>query len=111
DTSDGSGAPQQQKRKVTLLYKVEEGVCDQSFGIHVAELVRFPEKVVNMAKRKADELEDFTSKHEGQAVKYEKEDVEQGSALLKEVLLKWKQECAGKDWSKEEMVSKMRELV
>jgi DNA mismatch repair protein MSH2 len=99
------------KREVTLLYKVEEGVCDQSFGIHVAELVRFPEKVVNMAKRKADELEDFTSKHEGQAIKYEKEDVEQGSALLKDVLVKWKEACEGKNLSKEEMVSKMRELV
>ncbi|KUJ10688.1 DNA mismatch repair protein msh-2 [Mollisia scopiformis] len=99
------------KREVTLLYKVEEGVCDQSFGIHVAELVRFPEKVVNMAKRKADELEDFTSKHEGEAISYKKEDVEEGSALLKEVLLKWKEECEGKDLSKDEMVSKMRELV
>ncbi|KAE8450010.1 MutS-like protein [Mollisiaceae sp. DMI_Dod_QoI] len=99
------------KREVTLLYKVEEGVCDQSFGIHVAELVRFPEKVVNMAKRKADELEDFTNKHEGQAISYEKEDVEEGSALLKEVLLKWKQECEGKNLSKDEMVSKMKELV
>ncbi|KAF4628976.1 hypothetical protein G7Y89_g9175 [Cudoniella acicularis] len=99
------------KREVTLLYKVEEGICDQSFGIHVAELVRFPEKVVNMAKRKADELEDFTSKHEGQAIKYGKEDVEEGSALLKEVLLKWKAECVGKELSKEEKIEKMRELV
>lgn len=99
------------KRAVTLLYKVEEGVCDQSFGIHVAELVRFPEKVVNMAKRKADELEDFTSKHEGQAVKYGKEDVEEGSALLKDVLMKWKEACEGKDLSKEEKIGKMRDLV
>ncbi|KAH7382822.1 DNA mismatch repair protein msh-2 [Cadophora sp. MPI-SDFR-AT-0126] len=99
------------KREVTLLYKVEEGVCDQSFGIHVAELVRFPEKVVNMAKRKADELEDFTSKHEGQAIKYGKEDVEEGSAMLKDVLLRWKLECEGKDLSKEEMTTKMLELV
>ncbi|PVH88009.1 DNA mismatch repair protein msh-2 [Cadophora sp. DSE1049] len=99
------------KREVTLLYKVEEGVCDQSFGIHVAELVRFPEKVVNMAKRKADELEDFTSKHEGQAIKYGKEDVEEGSALLKDMLLRWKEECEGKDLSKEEMTTKMLELV
>lgn len=99
------------KREVTLLYKVEDGVCDQSFGIHVAELVKFPEKVVNMAKRKADELEDFTSKHEGNAIDYNKKDVEEGSALLKEVLVKWKEECDGKELSRDEMVGKMRELV
>jgi DNA mismatch repair protein MSH2 len=101
------------KREVTLLYKVEPGICDQSFGIHVAELVRFPEKVIRMAKRKADELEDFTGKHEqnGLGVGYNKEDVEEGSARLKEVLVKWKDEVKGRNMSKEEMVQKMRELV
>jgi DNA mismatch repair protein MSH2 len=103
----------EQKREVTLLYKVEPGICDQSFGIHVAELVRFPDKVVRMAKRKADELEDFTGKHElnGLGVGYSKEDVEEGSARLKEVLVKWKDEVQGGSMSKEEMVAKMRELV
>ncbi|KAL2045615.1 hypothetical protein N7G274_002043 [Stereocaulon virgatum] len=99
------------RREVTLLYKVEEGVCDQSFGIHVAELVRFPEKVVNMAKRKADELEDFSTKHEASAIKHSKDDVEEGSALLKEMLVQWKKETEGQDMSTEEQVSKMKELV
>ncbi|KAL8909214.1 MAG: hypothetical protein Q9207_000388 [Kuettlingeria erythrocarpa] len=99
------------RREVTLLYKVEPGVCDQSFGIHVAELVRFPQKVVNMAKRKADELEDFSTKHESGAIKHTDEDVEEGSRMIKEVLARWKTETAGKGMSKQEQTVKMRELV
>lgn len=40
------------ERKISLLYKVEPGVSDQSFGIHVAELAHFPENVIKVNRDK-----------------------------------------------------------
>ncbi|EME42400.1 hypothetical protein DOTSEDRAFT_54773 [Dothistroma septosporum NZE10] len=99
------------RREVTLLYKVVPGISDQSFGIHVAELVRFPQKVVNMAKRKADELEDFSGKREVVKVQASKDEVEQGSKMLKEVLRKWKVQVEAESLSKEEQIQRMKDLV
>lgn len=42
---------------VTLLYEVKDGKSDQSLGVHVAKLSMFPDKVVHLAKRKADHIE------------------------------------------------------
>ena len=105
------GDTNKERREVTLLYKVEDGVCDQSFGIHVAELVRFPQKVINMAKRKADELEDFSTKHDENYVSHSKQDVEEGNVLLKEILAQWKQETNDQNMSKEDQVAKMKALI
>lgn len=99
------------RREVTLLYKVVPGISDQSFGIHVAELVRFPQKVVNMAKRKADELEDFSGKHEDVQIRASKEEVEEGSKMLKEILIRWKEQVEAEGLGQEEQVQRMKDLV
>ena len=45
--------------KLTMLYKVEEGVIDRSYGIHVAQMLKFPQEVLDEAKKLADQLENF----------------------------------------------------
>ena len=116
DAAMADGGNNSSRREVTLLYKVVPGISDQSFGIHVAELVRFPPKVVAMAKRKADELEDFSGKHSdggetSQAAAASKEEVEAGSAMLKAVLQQWKREVESEGLGKEAQVARMRQLV
>eukprot|EP00933_Yihiella_yeosuensis_P013357 TRINITY_DN1240_c2_g1_i1.p1 TRINITY_DN1240_c2_g1~~TRINITY_DN1240_c2_g1_i1.p1 ORF type:complete len:777 (-),score=145.33 TRINITY_DN1240_c2_g1_i1:84-2414(-) len=43
--------------KLTFLYSLADGAADQSYGAHVADLAGFPERVVQMARKRAEEFE------------------------------------------------------
>jgi DNA mismatch repair protein MSH2 len=43
--------------KLTLLYRVQPGPSDRSFGVHVAQIAKFPREIVDQAQAKVDVLE------------------------------------------------------
>ncbi|KAJ7089358.1 muts domain V-domain-containing protein [Mycena belliarum] len=76
------------EQQITLLYKVEPGISDQSFGIHVAQLANFPENVVKLARKKADELEDFGGEKRIDS-EFSPEVTEEGIRIVEELLSTW----------------------
>ena len=101
---------------ITLLYKVEPGISDQSFGIHVAEVVKFPHKIISMAKRKASELEGENDNKDDPYVsdkrtKCTSKEIEEGSKLLRKILKQWRATVDLDTDPSDEVVTKLRQLV
>jgi DNA mismatch repair protein MSH6 len=51
------------ERKVTFLYKLEEGMCPKSYGINVAMLAKLPDEVIDMAAKKSEQFEQSLQAH------------------------------------------------
>ncbi|KAF7318276.1 DNA mismatch repair protein 2 [Mycena chlorophos] len=84
------------EQQITLLYKVEPGISDQSFGIHVAKLANFPENVVKLARQKADQLEDFGGEKSHDSG-FPADVTEQGIQIVEELFAAWAAEKAQND--------------
>ncbi|OBA19992.1 DNA mismatch repair protein [Metschnikowia bicuspidata var. bicuspidata NRRL YB-4993] len=116
---DDQGDPEDDD--ITLMFKVEPGISDKSFGIHVAELVKFPSKIINMAKRKASELQNISVGSDtdpyvsSKRTKCNNEEIAKGLEKLKKILTEWRAHCVDSNQhcsiSSEEAIQKLRQLI
>ncbi|KAI1178776.1 muts domain V-domain-containing protein [Nemania sp. FL0916] len=60
-TEPDDGAPDADE-EITFLYEVGEGVAHRSYGLNVARLARIPRRVLDVAAKKSQELEDEMKK-------------------------------------------------
>lgn len=108
-----------EKKEITLLYKVGKGKAGESFGINVLEFIGFNEKIIGIAKRKLKELEedndtDLNTVKDNINVDTpgkKKIKVELSKEQILNILKKWKAELQGKEITKEIAHDLLHDLV
>ncbi|XP_065342598.1 DNA mismatch repair protein Msh2 [Cloeon dipterum] len=71
---------------LTLMYRIKDGPCDQSFGLHVAQMTEFPEQVLQRAAEKQKQLELLHKWVPSEFLTQEDEDKKKGEELVEEFL-------------------------
>ena len=89
--------------KLTLLYQLQPGVCDKSFGIDVAKIAHFPAPVIAEARRRISRLEGAR----GEAVA--RAEVREGEQLISAALEQLRQ-LGTSGCSDAELVQKFSEI-
>jgi len=72
--------------KLTLLYQLEPGVCESSFGINVAQIANFPKEVIEEARLRMRKLDGFSTMEIGNR----SQEMEKGEEMITEYLDKIK---------------------
>lgn len=109
----------EEKKEITLLYKVGKGKAGESFGINVLEFIGFNEKIIGIAKRKLKELEedngtDLNTVKDNIDVDTpgkKKIKVQLSKEQILNILKKWKAELQGKEITKEIAHDLLHDLV
>lgn len=76
----------EQKGKITFLHCIEEGSCDKSYGVHVAQLAGLPQSIIQRAHHLSSNVEHNSSVQMPSPVENKKdESQEKAIALVKQI--------------------------
>merc|ERR1719350_1104241 len=96
--------------RLTLLYQLQPGVCDQSFGIDVAKIANFPRDVIENAKKRIAKLEGVNLiQKENYTGEQRQKIVVEGGDIISDYLEKIK--SLEKISDEQEMVKKFKDII
>jgi len=95
--------------RLTLLYQLQPGVCDQSFGIDVAKIANFPKDVIENAKKRIAKLEGVNLiQKENYTGEQRQKVVVEGGEIISDYLEKIK--CLENISDEKELVTKFQDI-